>query len=105
MNLKACPDCGGDLGKNSIKCRCGWKAPGTAFTSPEVKPRNPCAADPACRFPGRLWHSQLLHDQRICIDHYYSAIERNHALGDDPTAPPKTKMLGVRPKQVAGVDA
>lgn len=69
------------------------------------KPRVPCAADPTCRFPGRLWHSQLQHHERICVDHYYIAIERNHSLADDPTVPPKQKMLGIRPKQVAGVDA
>lgn len=26
MTLKACPDCGGNLGRDAAKCRCGWKA-------------------------------------------------------------------------------
>jgi hypothetical protein len=25
MNLKSCPDCGGALGRNADKCRCGWQ--------------------------------------------------------------------------------
>ena len=25
MTLLACPDCGGNLGRNAEKCRCGWK--------------------------------------------------------------------------------
>ena len=104
MNLKACPDCGGDLGKGASKCRCGWKTSGFQQTV-NGRPSIPCAADPTCRFPGRLWHSQLQHHERICVDHYYIAIERNHSLGDDPTVPPKQKMLGVRPREVAGSDA
>jgi hypothetical protein len=38
MTLKACPDCGGDLGRSADKCRCGWRA-----TSYFPKLISPCA--------------------------------------------------------------
>jgi hypothetical protein len=80
-----------------------------AKKSPEVlfneKPRTPCAADAMCRFPGRLWVKNLPHDQRLCINHYYDAVARDHSLADEDTIPPKTpipRMRGVTAKAVAG---
>lgn len=67
--------------------------------------RTPCAGRSDCRFPGLLWMSNLSHDQRLCINHYYTALEENPSLRDDPTVPPKHhRMAGVQPKQVAGAD-
>jgi hypothetical protein len=101
MSLKNCPDCGGDLGRAASKCRCGWIAPG-------AKPFNgqagtPCAADPNCKYFGRLWVRTLPHDKRLCVDHYYIAIEQDRSLLLDGVVPP-SKMVGVTPKPVAGRD-
>ena len=69
------------------------------FESPSI----PCAYQP-CRFPGRLWVRTLPHDERLCINHYYDALARDHSLSEEDTVPPKTKMPGVEPKAVAGRD-
>lgn len=36
----------------------------------------PCAADAACRKPGRMWVDGMGENERICIEHYYAALER-----------------------------
>lgn len=46
-----------------------------------------CAADSACRFAGRLWIPSLPKDQRICVDHYYRALENDRSLVGAPTVP------------------
>lgn len=68
------------------------------FTT-EEKPRTQCAADLACRFAGMLWVRTLPPDQRICVDHYCIAIQRDRSLIGD-TVPPK--MSGVVAKPVSG---
>lgn len=49
----------------------------------------PCAGRSDCRFPGRLWLRTLGHNERVCINHYYSAIEQDHSLAHDKTVPPR----------------
>jgi len=61
----------------------------------------PCAANEACRYPGRLWIRTLAPDKRLCIDHYYRALEADHSLAFDETVPPRHRMLA---KPVAGRD-
>jgi hypothetical protein len=36
----------------------------------------PCAADSACRFPGRMLLEGMSLRDRICIFHFYKAMER-----------------------------
>jgi hypothetical protein len=77
------------------------KSPEALFDSPKTT----CAGDPACRFPGRLWVKNLPHDQRLCINHYYDAVARDHSVAAEDTVPPKTpipRMRGVQAKAVAG---
>ena len=97
MSLSACPDCGGNLGKNAMKCRCGWA---TAAAQSESAGGTPCAADPTCRYFGRLWTRNYLPHQRICVDHYYIAINRDGSLARDSVIPPK--MAGLHAKPVSG---
>ncbi len=98
MNRVACPDCGSDLGPKAIKCRCGWKAAQTAMV--EANPNHvPCTGDPSCRFPGRMFVAGMNPQDRLCIDHYYRAIE-----GGAVDAEPPRRMLGLVPKPVAGTD-
>ena len=68
------------------------------------RPRTTCAGDSACRFPGRLWVRTLPHTERLCLDHYYDAVARDHSLADGDTVPPKVvpRMRGVEAKQVSG---
>lgn len=67
------------------------------------RPFAPCAGNPACRFPGRVWVSYLQHNERLCIHHYYLALdERPEIRGDDTTPPKEGRMPGVRAKAVAG---
>lgn len=61
----------------------------------------PCAADPACRYYGRLWNRNLLPHQRICVDHHYIAINQDTTLAGQPTIPPAPLRI-VKPKNVAG---
>ena len=99
MNRIACPDCGGDLGKSATKCRCGWKSLQTALQ--ESRPNfTPCAGNAGCRYPGRLWVRTLSSNERLCINHYYLALEKDHTLWDCDTVPPR--MAGVSAKPVAG---
>jgi hypothetical protein len=100
MSLSACPDCGANLGRNASKCRCGWCAPGTP-QGPTEKPRVPCAADPACRYEGRIWHRKLTPRERVCVDHYSIAIDRDTTLAGCPTIPP-APIRTVQPKNVTG---
>lgn len=65
------------------------------------KPRLICAQQP-CRWPGLLWIKSLADTERLCINHYYDAVARDHSLADGDTVPPKTKMRGVPAKAVAG---
>lgn len=98
MSLSACPDCGGNLGRDAQKCRCGWKS-GAAQS--ESNGGTPCAADPACRYFGRLWNRNLLPHQRICVDHHYIAINQDTTLAHCPTIPPAPLRI-VNPKNVTG---
>ena len=64
------------------------------------EPRVPCAANQSCRFHGRLWVRHLLPTERLCVDHYYQALEKDPSLkGVDPVPP---KMAGVVAKPVSG---
>lgn len=98
MSLSACPDCGGSLGRNALKCRCGWMSGSAQVAS---SGGIPCAADPGCRYYGRLWVRTLNHDQRLCVDHYYRAIENDPSLIKDGVIPPRL-MRGVTAKNVTG---
>jgi len=44
--------------------------------------------------------STLQHNERLCVNHYYDALERNRDLRFDDTVPPR--MAGVTAKPVAG---
>lgn len=101
MSLSACPDCGGNLGKNALKCRCGWMSGSAQVAS---SGGIPCAADPGCKYFGRLWTRNLEHHQRICVDHYYIAIQLDGSLAGEPVIPPVPLMRGVVAKPVAGRD-
>jgi hypothetical protein len=101
MSLKNCPDCGGDLGRGAVKCRCGWCVPGTT-KSPSERPAVPCAADPSCRYGGRLWIRSIGHNERLCVDHYYKAVDKDPSLLGAAVIPPQKMMPGVKPKPVAG---
>jgi hypothetical protein len=103
MSLKNCPDCGGDLGRSATKCRCGWLAPGS-HKSFSGQAGTPCAADPNCKYFGRLWVRTIEHNQRLCVDHYYIAVEKDRSLLLDGVVPPVKVMAGVTPKPVAGRD-
>lgn len=99
MSRIACPDCGGDLGPKATKCRCGWKSVQTALQ--ESRPNfTACAGNADCRFPGRLWVRTLAVNERLCINHYYRALEDDPSLGRDDVVPPR--MAGVSAKPVAG---
>jgi hypothetical protein len=100
MSLKNCPDCGGDLGRSATKCRCGWLAPSAGVVR---QGGTPCAADPNCKYFGRLWVRTLEHHQRLCVDHYYIAVEKDRSLLVGGVVPPQ-KMPNVAPKPVAGRD-
>jgi hypothetical protein len=79
-----CPDCSAPLGKERTKCRCGWMQPQAAQV--QANPNHiPCSADSACRKPGRLFVEGMKPKDRICIVHYYQAIER----GAKDAEPPK----------------
>ena len=96
--LTACPDCGGSLGKSASKCRCGWTAP---WAKVEGAPAyTPCASS-GCRYPGRLWLRTLAPNERVCVNHYYSALDRNPDLCRDDVVPPKPMMTAAA-KNVAG---
>jgi hypothetical protein len=101
MSLKNCPDCGGDLGRGAVKCRCGWVAAGVP-KGPTEKPAVPCAADPGCRYAGRLWVRSIGHNERLCVDHYYAALAKDPSLCGTPVIPPQKMMAGVTPKPVSG---
>jgi hypothetical protein len=69
-----CPECHGHL-KDPAKCRCGWMAPQAAQAA--VNPGHvPCAGDPNCRYVGRLLVEGMDQNKRLCVDHYYQALER-----------------------------
>ena len=57
----------------------------------------PCAADPACRYFGRLWVRSLLPNERICVDHYYIAINNDGSLAREPVIPPKMGWVPAKP--------
>lgn len=38
-----------------------------------------CAADTACRKPGRMWVEPYLRKERVCVDHYYETIDKARA--------------------------
>jgi hypothetical protein len=67
--------------------------------------RVPCAADTACRFNGRLWIRHLQPNERICVDHYYIAINNDGSLAGEPVIPPRPVFKsGVTAKPVSGGD-
>ena len=48
---------------------------------PSAKPELPrghvqCAADPNCRYSGRMWIEGLEQKQRLCVNHYYIALDK-----------------------------
>lgn len=49
----------------------------------------PCAADANCPNAGRMWLRTLPHDERICVPHYYRAVEADRSLAMDPVVPPR----------------
>jgi hypothetical protein len=63
----------------------------------------PCAADRLCRYYGRLWTRNLLPTERICVDHYYIAVNQDGSLAGEPVIPPKP-LHTVTAKPVAGRD-
>lgn len=82
-SLPACPDCGGSLGRAATKCRCGWKSIAAVQSQAAAVSRyKPCAADPACMFPGLMRMRTLMPDQRLCVVHYCRAIEADRSLID-----------------------
>ena len=87
MSLKNCPDCGGDLGRGAVKCRCGWTVPGTS--GPAKTGEIPCAADKSCRYSGRMWLRTLAPTERVCVNHYYLAIDQDRSMAHDNPVPPK----------------
>lgn len=97
--MSRCPDCGSTLGKDAIKCRCGWKTLQTVLQESNGPRFTPCAGDPGCRFPGRMFVTGLDPRERLCVNHYYIALES----GARDAEPPR-KMLGVVAKAVAGPD-
>ena len=58
-----------------------------------------CAADSACCKPGRMYVEGLNQKDRICVHHFYIALERGAQWIELPR-----RMLGVVPKPVAGAD-
>ena len=73
------------------------KKPEPLFESPKLT----CAAHPMCRFPGRLWISSLQAGQRVCVVHYYQAIDKDTSIYRDDVVPPKGAGVIVA-KPVAG---
>ena len=71
------------------------KKPEVLFETPKVT----CAGNPVCRFPGRLWHRGLPTDQRVCVIHYYQAVDADPDIYRDDVVPPK---MSVQAKPVAG---
>lgn len=76
-----CPDCGGTLGVKATQCRCGWGKKVALEPSPLGPNHVQCAADAACRKPGRI--SPIAENlpgygpkDRICVDHFYALLER-----------------------------
>ena len=100
MSRIACPDCGGDLGPRASKCRCGWKA--AVEQAKDANPGHvPCTGNPGCRYPGRIWTRHLQSNERICVTHYYRALEQDSSIAFDDVVPPTTqKMPGVQAKPV-----
>ena len=58
-----------------------------------------CAADSACRRPGRMDVDTIDAQERLGVHHLYLALDR----GAKWLEPPR-RMLGVVPKPVAGAD-
>ena len=48
-----------------------------------------CAADSGCKYLGRLWIRTLKPNERVCVPHYYQALEQDRSLARDPVVPPK----------------
>jgi hypothetical protein len=90
---RKCPDCAAPL-KSPLKCRCGWKAPvvGEGFTRQGI----PCAGHQDCKFPGRVWVSTLARNERLCVFHYYRALEADHSLIEDGTVPPREQPVDMK---------
>ena len=55
-----------------------------------------CAGNPECKFPGRLWVSTIRRDERLCVNHYYRALEANHSLIEDSTVPPREQPVDMK---------
>lgn len=39
-----------------------------------------CAADAACRKPGRMWIEPYLQKERVCVVHYYEILDRQRSV-------------------------
>lgn len=48
-----------------------------------------CAADINCKYAGRLWIRTLNPNERVCVPHYYAALEQDRSLARDPVVPSK----------------
>jgi len=66
---------------------------------PEQPAFAPCASA-GCRYPGRVWTRDLRYNERLCVNHYYRALEANPSLARDDTVPPAKPMRIAKP--VAG---
>jgi hypothetical protein len=80
ISRKACPECGGDLGRQAIKCRCGWKA-----SSELPKLTVPCAYS-TCPSRAILRERVKTGWANLCERHWVEeamkkAEERNNARG------------------------
>lgn len=72
-----CPDCGGKLGPSASRCRCGWGKPMLPAAQQNAGPKQiQCADDQACRKPGLMWVEGLDKKARICVEHYYTRLEK-----------------------------
>ena len=49
-----------------------------------------------------MWIRSLLSHERICVDHYYIAVQKDGSLAGQPVVPPK--MGGLQAKPVSGRD-
>lgn len=50
-----------------------------------------------------MWVRSIGHNERLCVDHYYIAVNKDPSLLDSGVIPPQ-KMPGVTAKPVCGRD-
>lgn len=68
------------------------RKPEKALPMLPAQTRIQCAAQDECQLAGRMWLRTLPHDKRVCVNHYYAALEQDRSLARDPTVPPKEKV-------------